>query len=70
MACYGREACTIELCFHEDAYGAVQSMTIEGSSGWKFHGKTLMRVKRENGMDTTPTPGQTECEDVEPIKHQ
>lgn len=43
------EACTIEVSFNEDADGIIRSMTIGGSRGWKFYGRTLTKIEEPIG---------------------
>ena len=38
------EACTIELYFQPDASGAIRTMKIGGSFGWKFYGRILSKA--------------------------
>jgi hypothetical protein len=37
------QACTIELQFHENESGEIDSLTIQGNPGWKFHGRELVK---------------------------
>lgn len=37
------QACTIELQFHEDESGEIDGFIIRGNSGWKFHGRSLVK---------------------------
>lgn len=47
--CFDVEACTIALTFTPDGDGIIQSMTIGGSSGWKFYGRTLAKIDERQG---------------------
>ncbi len=43
------EACTIAITFNEDAERVIRSMTIGGSRGWKFYGRTLTKIDENTG---------------------
>lgn len=43
--CFDVEACTITITFNADADGLIRSMTIGGSRGWKFYGRTLTKLE-------------------------
>lgn len=37
------QACTIELQFHENEAGHIDSLTVQGNPGWKFYGRRLVK---------------------------
>ena len=37
------QACTIELQFHEDGSGKIDTFTIQGNPGWKFYGRHFIK---------------------------
>jgi hypothetical protein len=43
------EACTISITFNETSDGNIRSMTIGGSRGWKFYGRTLIKIEEPAG---------------------